>query len=519
VIVLGGTWHSYPKKYRRMFITLLYYAFNTVHEDRGRDVGSMEEEIKLNETSKCRVIGLTIETRPDQITPQALIELREMGMTRVQLGIQHTDDRILYRIRRGCTDKDSIIAIKSLKDSGFKVDIHIMPDLPKPFKIEFEKKAKKQRYSNDFKYTKDDIDQVYDSVGSDLVMFEKVFHSEDYYPDQVKIYPCEVMDWTKIKKDFEDGSYVPYGTIIPDQKTNDLIELLIQVKSSDFPEEIRINRLIRDIPEGYILGGIKDTSGRQRIEKMMKERGLRCRCIRCREIKKKRVKLSETKLRITHYIASEGDEYFLQYVTGNDEIVGFLRLRVSKDSGLFVTYKKDGSIKERLTVFDELVNTAMIRELHVYGEAVKVNRNTSVFGSLGESLDSANTKTNTKIDRTQQHIGFGSRLLQNAFHLAKSLGYSKISVIPGDGVKPYYRRAGFCDGKYFLFKDLDFNEVKSEVKAEFTMDEIIHKIHRFGTLKQLKITDKSRNIKHRIKNTGIIVVTAVIILFIIFRMC
>lgn len=476
VIVLGGTWHSYPLKYRRMFIALLYHAFNTVHGERDRPVKSMKEEIKLNETAKCRVIGLTIETRPDQITGAELVELREMGVTRVQLGIQHTNDRLLTRIQRRCTADDGIRAIKALKDNGFKVDIHIMPDLPKPFTDSFVIDNRSKLNSANLIFTKDDIDWSFDSVGEDRKMFEEIFHSDRYVPDQVKIYPCEVMDWTDIKKDFEEGTHVPYGTITPDQKTNPLIELLISAKA-DFPEECRINRLVRDIPEGYVLGGIKDAGGRQRIERMMKDRGLKCNCMRCREIKKKKVNPDDVALKITHFKASGGDEYFLQYVTAKNELVGFLRLRVSDDAGQHVTYRRDGSIRKKTVTFQEVVGVAMIRELHVYGEAVEVNRNKKP--SVPTQDAGADPDVSAAFTRSQQHAGFGTRLLRNAFILSKLLGYKKMSVISGEGVKPYYRRFGFRDGQHFLLKDL-LEENTDAYDADFTMEQIIHKVQRFG---------------------------------------
>lgn len=446
VIVLGGTWHSYPLDYRREFITLLYKAFNTIHENRNRKTLSMEEEIKLNENSKCRVIGLTIETRPDQINPKEILELRKMGVTRIQLGIQHTNDRMLERVQRQCSSKTSIDSIKLLKDSGFKVDMHLMPDLPKPFTKEFMKKHPNTR---NIEITKDDIDWSWDSVGEDLKMFNEIFHKTSYCPDQVKIYPCAVMDYTKIKDDFDKGLHVPYGTLNTNFKhnpkmdflkneDNPLIELLINVKSR-IPPYVRINRLIRDIPSSYILGGISDTSGRQRIEKVMKNRHKKCNCIRCREIKKKKVNQDDVKLEILQYTASDGFEYFFQYVTKDDELVAFLRLRLSKSAGYY-----NGKI-----IINELVNTALIRELHVYGETVQVNR-------VSEATIRSDNKSN--VDRTQQHVGYGSKLLNHAFAFAFLKDYKRISVISGEGVKPYYRRFGFYDGEYYLIKDL--NDIK-----------------------------------------------------------
>ncbi|VBB18512.1 putative histone acethyltransferase [Yasminevirus sp. GU-2018] len=464
VIVLGGTWHSYPLKYRRMFITLLYYAFNTVHENRDRPVGTMEEEIRLNESSKCRVIGLTIETRPDQITPKELIEMRKMGITRVQLGVQHTNIRVLNRVQRRCTPEDAVNAIRLLKDACFKVDIHLMPDLPKPFTREFEEKNKTRLNSKDLTFTKEDIDWNFDSLGEDEKMFENIFESGDYDPDQVKLYPCEVVPYTGIEKDFKEGKHIPYGTILPDQDTNDLIELLIRVMAN-VPEECRVNRIIRDIPESYVMAGIKDTSGRQRIERMMTDRGLKSSCMRAREIKKKSVNPADVKLVVTHRVSSQGDEYFLQYVTSSNELVGFLRLRLSKNAGCHLSYRRSGALRSRTVVISELVDTALIRELHVYGETVQVNR-----------------EEKKTTDRTHQHAGFGTRLLVNAFAIAKSFGYEKMAVISGEGVKPYYRRFGFYDGELYLLKDLkkDDPTTRPDAMIEFTPEAIVHKEHRVG---------------------------------------
>lgn len=429
VIILGGTWHSYPPEYRQEFIRDIYYAFNTLNCDRGRERYSMVEEIKRNQESKCRIIGLTIETRPDQINPRALKELRKMGVTRIQLGVQHTNDRLLKRIKRKCTAQQSVDAIRLSKDNCFKVDIHLMPDLPKPYTEEFEERNAPYINSKTLVYDSEDIDKPFDSVGEDGKMFDTVFHGEDYCPDQVKIYPCEVMDWTDIKKDFDNKLHIPYSDNNVDFEDNKLVKLLINVKSN-IPKWVRINRLIRDIPEAYIFGGIRNMNGRQLIEKIMKKNGLSCKCIRCREIKKKKVNIDECKLEVIKYRASEGYEYFLQYVTPEDYLIGFLRLRLSDNSGKET--KTYGSRIRQTVVFEELVNTALIRELHVYGE------------TLGVSSRITN--------RTQQHMGFGTKLLQDAFNIIQEQGYNRVAVIAGEGVKQYYRKFGFTDGEYFMIK-------------------------------------------------------------------
>src|SRR5581483_10119464 len=169
LIVIGGTWHSYDLEYRNEFIRDTYYAANTFYDKdyltNPRERLSLEEEIKINETSLCRIIGLTIETRPDQITPQALVDLRKQGVTRLQLGVQHTDDEILKYVNRKCTTEDAIRAIKLLKDNCFKVDIHLMPDLPNS------------------------------TPEKDALMFDYILNSEDIQADQMKIYMTAVLPW------------------------------------------------------------------------------------------------------------------------------------------------------------------------------------------------------------------------------------------------------------------------------------------------------------------------------------
>lgn len=278
--MLGGTWESYPHAYQEAFVRDLFYAANTFYVREKRPRLSLEEEQTRNESSDVKIIGLTLETRPDTIGPEELQRLRKYGCTRVQLGIQHTDDAILKKINRQCTTADSIRAIRLLKDAGFKVDIHLMPNLPGS------------------------------SPERDLAMFDQVLSDPGLQCDQWKIYPCEITPWTVIKvgpaRDrrlraarnklsfltfpdpydlpqfsppqqwFDSGKFTPYSD-------EELIEVLIETKAKVHPW-IRLNRVVRDIPSQYILGGINAPSLRGAIQTLMKKRGLACRCIRCREV-------------------------------------------------------------------------------------------------------------------------------------------------------------------------------------------------------------------------------------------
>jgi len=410
LLILGGTWSSYPEDYKEEFIRDTYYAANTFYhknfDTTPRERLSLEEEIRLNESSLCRIIGLTIETRPDKITPEELITLRRYGVTRVQLGIQHVDNQILKKINRKCTNEDAIRAIRLLKDACFKLDIHIMPDLP------------------------------FSSPELDEKMFKYILDSPDFQVDHWKVYPCAVTPWTKIKEWYDQGLYKPYAEksyykeiTYPNGetrviKTNDLFELILEVKRHVHPW-IRINRIIRDIPGEFIHGGYshEEVNMRQYLQNEMKKRGYVCKCIRCREIKNKKVDFSHAQLMVKQYDSSGGIDYYISYEIPhptNDILLGFLRLRISKNAGL------NG-------VFPELENTALIRELHVYGHVMPVDK--------------------TSAEATQ-HQGFGRKLLQKAEDIARENGYFRLAVISGVGVRNYYRKFGYTDEGYYLTKTL-----------------------------------------------------------------
>jgi histone acetyltransferase (RNA polymerase elongator complex component) len=414
LIVLGGTWSSYPKDYQDEFIRDLYYAANTFYdknyESFPRPRLTVEEEIKLNENAFCKIIGLTLETRPDQITSDELKQFRRFGVTRVQLGVQHTDDQVLKYVNRGCTTNDAINAIKLLKDNCFKVDIHIMPDLP----------------SSD--------------PDKDQIMFEYILNSSDLQVDQWKIYPCSVVPWTRIetwynnyKRNYDtinnpeklnkidNRKYKPYAENMYDDirikiskhkdiPSSPLIELLIEVKDKIHPW-IRINRLVRDIPGLYISGGNDREELRQIIQREMISRGKKCKCIRCREIRNKKIDIDSAELVVREYNASDGKEFFISYEDHNRNIIyGFLRLRIPNNKNY---------------IFPELKNTALMRELHVYGNVIPVHMKND--------------------NKSIQHMGFGKKLIKKAEEITNHYRLSQIAVIAGVGVRNYYRKQGYID--------------------------------------------------------------------------
>ena len=385
LLVLGGTFSEYPHQYQEEFVRDLFYAANTFYETTKRDRLSLAEEQVINESAKCKIIGLTLETRPDSITPEEIKRFRYYGCTRVQIGVQHTDDEILDRINRGCYLEDTIRAIKLLKDSCYKIDIHLMPDLP---------------------FSTPEIDNK---------MFDMVLESPDLQVDQWKIYPCEVVPWTVIKKWHDEGLYESYGQ-------EKLIEVILNVKRKVHPW-IRLNRVIRDIPNQYITGGNDVTNLRQHLIQMLKDRGEKCRCIRCREVKGKKIHPKDIKLFVRKYNASGGKEYFISFETKDENtILGFVRLRLVRNTSV--------------DFLEPIKNAALIRELHVYGNM--------------KPLFKFDKKKNSKT----QHSGLGTKLMKKAEEIALENDFEKIVVISGIGVKNYYKKLGYHKEGTFMVKSL-----------------------------------------------------------------
>ena len=383
ILILGGTIHSYPKSYLESFMRDIYYAANICADALHRDAGTLTEEKALNTASLHRVIGVTVETRPDCISVAELRDFRRWGVTRVQIGVQHTDDAVLRAVNRGCSHRHTVAAMKLLRDNCFKVDIHIMPNLPGS------------------------------TPAKDKAMIDVVLN--DLHPDQVKVYPCETTPFTKILEDYKAGLYVPYGN-------DDLTDVVLYWKTRVHPW-IRNNRIVRDIPDSYIVDGVKSSSQRCEFQDIMKARGLVCQCIRCREAGRyPGADPADGELVVRTYTAQGGIEHFISWEKKDRTVLfGFLRLRLTPAEN---------------EVFPELTGSALIRELHVYGRTVS-----------GEAVhDEATT--------VAQHTGIGRRLLAEAERL--SVSCKTIAVISGVGVQNYYARNGYVltRGGDFMMKPL-----------------------------------------------------------------
>jgi histone acetyltransferase (RNA polymerase elongator complex component) len=398
VIVLGGTWTSYPEEYRKEFCRDIYYAANVFRPFPDKDVRdplSLDEEKYQNRTAQCKVIGLTLETRPDTITASELVNLRMYGCTRVQLGIQHIDDDVLDGIKRRCSTQTMISAVKLLKDSGFKVDGHFMPNLPFTT-IEKDR----DMLLNKLLGTQFPIPhRRHDYNGVSL--WEKwLVKFPEFQIDQWKVYPCEVVPWTDIETWYRNGSYKPYEECL-------LVDLLLEMKAIMFPW-IRLNRIVRDIPTDYIIASSDKPNLRQELSMILQKEGKRCNCIRCREIKLDEWDGSYD-LIVREYDASQGKEMFISAESKDQKkLYGFLRLRFPQ-----CQYN---------STFPELDGCSLIRELHVYGQLQVISAGSNHV----------------------QHRGIGKQLLSVAETISTHGGYKKCAVIAAEGTKNYYHSNGYA---------------------------------------------------------------------------
>jgi elongator complex protein 3 len=323
LIIMGGTFPATPEDYQTWFIKRCLDALNNF------DAQSLEEAKQLAETSQIRNVGITVETRPDWAKEKHVDKMLEMGVTRVELGVQNPNDEIYRLVGRRHTVQDVIEATRILKDAGLKVVYHMMPGLPGS------------------------------NIERDLAVFHEIFTNPAYKPDMLKIYPCLVLKGTKAYDWFVQGKYKPYTT-------EEAARLIVEVKKI-IPPWVRIMRVQRDIPAPLIVAGVKMSNLRQLVQQMLKRQGLRCRCIRCREVGHRlladgvKPNPENVKILTTRYEASGGEEIFISAEDAeNDVLIGYLRLRIPSERA------HRPEIKEK--------PCSIIRELHVYGPVVPVGK-------------------------------------------------------------------------------------------------------------------------------------------------
>lgn len=322
--IIGGTWSYYPKKYQTWFIKECFEACNNFSSHRKKSVKkTLEKEQIKNERAKNRIIGITVETRPDFINEKELIRLRILGVTRVELGIQSVYEDVLKKNKRGHGPEEIITATRLLKDAGFKICYQIMPNLP----------------GSDFK--------------KDVEMFKTLFSDQDFMPDYLKIYPCAVLKEAPLYELWKKKKYSPYGY-------KELVNLLTQIKKT-VPWWCRIQRIIRDIPAQYIPeGGVKISNLRQVLKENQKKEGWRCKCIRCREVGENYMPREKMRLFKEGFNSSMGKELFLSFENKKrTKIYSLIRIRIPSQH-----YRKEKHFIPALN--DSLI----VREIHTYGQMV-----------------------------------------------------------------------------------------------------------------------------------------------------
>ncbi len=368
VIIMGGTFLSTSLAYKKNFVKSLYDALNE------KKSNSLKNAKTCNETSVHRMVGLTIETRPDVCGQNEINEMLDYGVTKVELGVQHPSNSIYKIINRGHSVSHVIEATKLLKDCAFKVTYHLMPGLPGS------------------------------SPKKDIEMFRKIFSDEKFKPDMLKIYPTLVIPNTILYKMMQKKEYEPYSTEIAAE--------VIAKAYKYIPKYVRIMRIQRDIPSNLITKGVKKSNLREIVEQKAESLGIEINEIRYRETGLSAKLINNPILTRINYEASKGKEIFLSVEDKNNgAIAALLRLRIPNSSHR-----------------SEITNkTALVRELHVYGEETSLGKKGKV-----------------------QHKGFGSLLLAEAEKISKEeFDKKKIIVISAVGVRPYYYKKGYVlDGPY-----------------------------------------------------------------------
>ena len=430
LIILGGTWSFYPEEYQIWFVKRCFDALNDFAERKdeldlpqawdGVPMESLEEEVdgtrfertynqvvsdflrprlgkellgesesadwgeleavqRRNEDELARCVGLVVETRPDHLSLDEVVRIRRLGATKVQIGIQSLDDEVLALNRRGHDVAATRRALRLLRGAGFKLHAHWMPNL---------------HGSN---------------PEADVRDFRRLFEDPAIRPDELKIYPCSLIESAELMQYYERGEWRPYTG-------EELLEVL-ETCFLETPPYCRLTRVIRDIPGDDIVTGNKTTNFREVVEQSLAASGRRSRDIRAREVRGRSVQAEDLTLEHVEYESSVGRQFFLQYVTADDTLVAFLRLSLPAQ-----------------TVFpEEIATSAMIREVHVYGTMVGLGR---------------------KKEGRSQHLGLGRRLVEEAARIAAEAGYRELAVISSVGTRHYYRGLGFEDGALYQHRSL-----------------------------------------------------------------
>lgn len=334
-----------------------------------------------NESAPCRSVGLVIETRPDHISEDEVLRIRRLGCTKVQIGFQSLNDEVLRANRRGHTVAATRRAVRLLRRAGFKIHAHWMPNL----------------YGS--------------SPALDVEDYARMFNDPDFKPDELKVYPCSLIESAELMRYYQAGQWQPY--------THDELLGVLMTCFRATPEYCRLTRVIRDIPGTDIVAGNKSTNFRQMVEVALEKQGERSPDIRAREVRFRQIERADLHLDELAYATSAGEEMFLQFITEDRSIAAFLRLSLPHGDDAPLT--------------PELADAAIIREVHVYGQALDI-------GEAGAGR--------------AQHAGLGTALLERAAEIARERGYTRLAVISAVGTRGYYRKRGFEDGRLYQVRAL-----------------------------------------------------------------
>ncbi len=429
LIVLGGTWSHHPEAYQLWFVERCFdalcdfgeavdrraeagraaadYRAIATLDGRALDDGAYNRAIsrhlaaahggallhasetsswdalsaaqRRNESSPARCVGLVFETRPDQIDAAETRRLRRLGATKIQLGVQSLDDEILLANRRGHDVAATRRAFRELRAAGFKLHAHWMPNL------------------------------LGATPARDAADYRRLFDEVDFRPDELKLYPCLLVESAALAAHHARGEWQPYG----DGALVDLLTDCIEVT----PRWCRLTRVVRDFSAHDIAAGTHTANLREVAERALAARGARAQEIRSREVRGRAVAAADLRFLDTGYATSIGREHFLEFATRDDQIAAFARLSLPAEPA------DEG----------ELANAALLREVHVYGASL----------ALGERVGSA-----------AQHAGLGRQLIDAAATLARDAGFANLAVISSVGTRPYYRRLGFEDGELYQHRAL-----------------------------------------------------------------
>ncbi len=334
-----------------------------------------------NESAACRVVGLVVETRPDHISADEVLRIRRLGCTKVQIGFQSLNDEVLKKNKRGHTVAATRRAVRLLRQAGFKIHAHWMPNL----------------YGS--------------SPEADIEDYRRLFSDPDFCPDELKVYPCSLIDSAELMRYHEQGLWQPYTH-------DELLHVLVECFKIT-PEYCRLTRVVRDIPSSDIVVGNRLTNFRQIVDIELIKQGATTGDIRNREIGNGTFDLAALTLDCVRYPTSVGEEQFWQWITADRRIAGFLRLSLPRH--------------DLVPLHPDLADAAIIREVHVYGQAL----------GLGEMEEGR-----------AQHVGLGKQLIEQAARVADEQGYPNLAVISSIGTRDYYRKRGFADKVLYQVRSL-----------------------------------------------------------------